>query len=82
MIGKSRVNWRPDLFLSRIQFSVSFEASMPSAIPANAAIWRVALPSRVFALIAAALARVILAALALSLNLSRLKDLLCPRADV
>lgn len=55
---------------------------MPSAIPANAAIWRVALPSRVFALIAAALARVILAALALSLNLSRLKDLLCPRADV
>jgi hypothetical protein len=55
MIGKSRVNWRPDLFLSRIQFSVSFEASMPSAIPANAAIWRVALPSRVFALIAAAL---------------------------
>lgn len=52
---------------------------MPSAIPANAAIWRVALPSRVFALIAAALARVILAALALSLNLSRLKDLLYPR---
>jgi hypothetical protein len=48
MIGKSRVNWRPDLFLSRIQFSVSFEASMPSAIPANAAIWRVALPSRLF----------------------------------
>jgi len=37
----------------------------------------VALPNRVFALIAAALARVILAALALSLNLSRLKDLLC-----
>ena len=81
MIGKSRVNWRPDLFLSRIQFSESFEASMPSAIPAKAAIWRLALPSRVFALIAAALARVILAALALSLNLSRLKDLLCPRAD-
>jgi hypothetical protein len=48
MIGKSRVNWRPDLFLSRIKFSVSFEASMPSAIPANAAIWRVALPNRVF----------------------------------
>ena len=82
MIGKSRVNWRPDLFLSRIQFSVSFEASMPSAIPAKAAIWRVALPSRVFALTAAALARVILAAFALSLNLSRLKDLLCPGADV
>jgi hypothetical protein len=82
MIGKSRVNWRPDLFLSRIQFSVSFEASMPSAIPAKAAIWRVALPSRVFALFAAALARVILAAFALCLNLSRLKDLLCPRADV
>ena len=55
---------------------------MPSAIPAKAAIWRVALPSRVFALIAAALARVILAAFALSLNLSRLKDLLCTRADV
>lgn len=47
---------------------------MPSAIPANAAIWRVALPNRVFALIAAALALAILAALALSLNLSRLKE--------
>ena len=47
---------------------------MPSAIPMNAAIWRMALPGREFALIAVALALAVLAAIALSLNLSRLKD--------
>ena len=47
---------------------------MPSAIPVNAAIWRVALPGRVFSLIAVALALAVLAAVALSLNLSRLTE--------
>ena len=37
---------------------------MPSAIPVNPPIWRVALPGRVFALIAVALAMAVLAALA------------------
>lgn len=44
---------------------------MPSAIPVNAAIWRVA-PG--VALMPVALALAVLAALALSLNLSRLKE--------